>query len=126
RQQLSSQRLFGIDPRQVELRWRLRIDRGIGQQQLQLAALLIPAVQNHLTRSRRQQAQEIQLGAVADQVEVQTRLPLVGNITVDIEVHHQLVIGALQQRVVHPPERLRHFTNQAFTYRSAVVLAEDG
>ncbi len=42
-----------------------------------------------------------------------------------VEIHHQLVIGSLEQRIVHPPERLRHLTNEPFANRSTVVLAKD-
>ena len=101
------------------------VDVGVVQPYLELAAVLVPVVEDVAALVGRHQAQEIDLGAVADQVEVQARLQLVRHITEDVEVHRQLVVGALQQRVVEQPGGQRNLTGQAFGDRGTVEVAED-
>ena len=124
-QQLLGELLLRIVTGQANGAWRAMIDRGVVQQHLQLAAVLIPVIQVSLTSARRQQTQEVHLCTIANQVEVQPRLCLVRDVAEHVEVDHQLVVGTFQQRVIHPPEGLRDLAEQAFAHRGTVVLAED-
>ena len=124
-QQRAGERALGPQLRQPHGARRVDIGLGVVQPHLQLAAVLVPVIQVGLARLRRQQAEEVQLGAVADQVEVQARLRLVGDIAEHVEIDHQLVVGALEQRVVQQPQGLRDLADQALAHHGAVVVAVD-
>ncbi|MCY1549767.1 hypothetical protein D9M68_859580 [compost metagenome] len=117
---------LGVFCRQLQGSPSLGVDALVVQPQLQLATVLIPVIEDRLAGVSRHQAQEVLLGAVTDQVEIQARLRLMRQVAEYIEVDHQLVIGPFQQRIVHPPEGLRDLTDQALAHRGTVVLAENG
>ncbi|SVJ63258.1 Uncharacterised protein [Klebsiella pneumoniae] len=124
-QQFFGEGLLRLLLRQSQRARRVVVEGLVVHPHLQLAAVLVPVVEQRLARVDRHQAEEVLLGAVADQVEVQPRLRLVRDVAEDIEVHHQPVVGSLEQRVVHQPQGLRYLAKQALAHRGAVELAED-
>ena len=109
-----------------QCRWRGVIKVGVGDGILELRVPLIPLAVQCLTLLGRHEAQEVLFRAVADQVEVQSGLRLMRQAAKHIEVDDQLVIGALQQGVVHHPDGVRHASPEPFAHRGAVVMTEDG
>src|SRR5690554_4952565 len=48
-----------------------------------------------------------------------------GHVAEHVKIHYQFVVGALKQRVIHPPAGERYLTNKAALYRGIIVMAED-
>ena len=124
-QQLVGKVTLGVLLAQVQTTGLVIVNRFIVQPQLELAAVLVPVVHEVFAGVGGHQAQEVLLGTVADQVEIQAGLGLVRDVAKHIEIHRQLVIGAFQQWVVEQPHRLRNLANQALGHRSAVEMAEN-
>ena len=85
----------------------------------------VPVVERRGARFLRQEVQEVELAADAQEVHVQAREELDADVAVNVIAGDQQVVNPFEQRVVDHPGGLGLFADESLHHRCAVKMTED-